>query len=267
MRLRFLRRNLIAFPLRIDRLTSNNLDDVAIAAVFRSNPTIERVPLENGESCYVVDDALQEPERFVEWAAARREEFRAVDFNAYPGTYRMMPAAIEAALQDFFNRHMRGFFDARRLQKMHCRLSMVTLPPAALRPYQWLCHTDRYGLDLSQSIQASVLYLFKNPDLGGTSFYAPKRSREETARLFADTTTLSNDEFSARYGILPGYIRESNAYFERVGGVRARWNRLIFYDGSFLHSGDIPAPERLSDDPSLGRLTFNGFFISRRHAV
>ena len=179
----------------------------------------------------------------------------------------MMPAAIEAALQDFFNRHMRAFFDARRLQKMHCRLSMVTLPPAALRPYQWLCHTDRSGLDPSQSIQASVLYLFKDPHLGGTSFYAPKHSREETARLFADTTTLSNDEFSARYDIRPGYMRESNAYFERVGGVPARWNRLIFYDGSFLHSGDIPLPERLSDDPSLGRLTFNGFFVSRRHAA
>jgi hypothetical protein len=75
-------------------LTSNSLDEVASAAVFRSNPSIERVPLANGESCYVVDDALHEPERFVEWAAARREEFRAVDFNAYPGTYRMMPAAI-----------------------------------------------------------------------------------------------------------------------------------------------------------------------------
>jgi hypothetical protein len=252
--------------LRTDRLTTR-LDEIASTEVFRPHPRIERVPLANGETCYVVDDVLLEPERFVEWAATRREEFRPVDFNAYPGTYRMMPAAIEQALQDFFNRYMRSCFDARRLQKMHCRLSMVTLPPSALRPYQWLCHTDRFGLDPSQSIQATVLYLFKDPDLGGTSFYTPKRSRDETARIFADTTTLSNEEFAQRYGIRPGYMRESNAYFERIGGVSARWNRLIFYDGSFLHSGDIPAPDRLSDDPSNGRLTFNGFFISRRQAA
>jgi len=65
-------------------LTSHTLDELASAAVFRPDPRIERVPLANGESCYVVDDVLHEPERFVEWAAARREQFRPVDFNAYP---------------------------------------------------------------------------------------------------------------------------------------------------------------------------------------
>ncbi len=93
------------------------------------------------------------------------------------------------------------------------------------------------------------------------------RSREEIAALFADSTSLSNEAFAQRHGIAPGYMRESNAYFERIGGVPARWNRLIFYDGSLLHSGDIPSADRLSDDPSIGRLTFNGFFVSRRHAA
>jgi hypothetical protein len=246
---------------------ATQLESIASTDVFRKDPRIEHVVLANGECCYVVDDALCEPDRFVEWAAAHRDEFRPVDFNAYPGTYRMMPAAIEQALRDFFDRHMRSRFDARRLQQMHCRLSMVTLPPAALRPYQWLCHTDRYGLDAAQSIQASVLYLFRDASLGGTSFYAPRRPRDEIARLFADTTRLANDEFSERYGIRPGYINETNAYFERIGGVDARWNRLIFYDGSFLHSGDIPDPARLNEDPEHGRLTFNGFFISRRRAA
>ena len=236
-------------------------------AVFHKDPRIERVALDNGDTCYVVDDALCEPERFVDWAAARRAEFRPVDFNAYPGTYRMMPAAIETALEDFFNQHMRGCFDARRMKKMHCRLSMVTLPPEALRPFQWLCHSDRFGLGPAESIQATVLYLFKDTALGGTSFYAPRRPREETAALFADSTSLSNEAFAQRHGIAPGYMRESNAYFERIGSVPARWNRLIFYDGSLLHSGDIPSEDRLSDYPTIGRLTFNGFFVSRRHAA
>jgi Family of unknown function (DUF6445) len=245
---------------------TDTLEALSSAAVFTAQPRIERVALSNGEQCYVIDDALREPERFVAWAAARPEQFQPVDFNAYPGTYRMMPASVETALQDFFVQHMRAYFDARRLQKMHCRLSMVTLPPQALRPFQWICHTDRYGLDATQSIQASVLYLFGDAALGGTSFYVPTRSQAETAQLFADTTALSNEAFTARYGIEPGYMCGSNRYFERIGGVPARFNRLIFYDGSLLHSGDIPVPERLSEDPAAGRLTFNGFFISRRRA-
>lgn len=243
------------------------LDSIPGTEVFRRDPRIERVALANGASCWVVEDALAAPERFVAWAVAERDAFRRVDFNAYPGTYRMLPAPVESALEAFFNAHMRRCFDARRLRKMHCRLSMVTLPPPALRPYQWLPHSDRFGLDASESIQATVLYLFDDAALGGTSFYAPLLPREMIAELFDDSAKLTNEAFVARYGIEPGYIGASNAYFERIGGIAPRFNRLIFYDGSVLHSGDIPAPERLSDDPARGRLTFNGFFVSRRHAA
>lgn len=236
------------------------------ARVFNPDPAIEHVALDNGAVCHVVDDALADPEAFVEWASSQADAFRPVDFNAYPGTFLMTTAAVEQALETFFVAHMRRFFDARRLVRMHCRLSIVTLQPEALRPYQWLCHTDRQGLDASQSIQASVLYLFRDAGLGGTSFYVPARSTDETARLFRDATELSNEAFSARHGIRPGYIGASNAYFTRVGGVPARFNRLIFYDGAMLHSGDIPDPALLSADPKRGRLTFNGFFVSRRHA-
>ena len=40
---------------------------------------------------------------------------------------------------------------------------------------------------------------------------------------------------------------------------------MVFYDASFLHSGDIFAPERLTPDPGAGRLTLNFFYSSRRH--
>jgi len=158
-------------------------------------------------------------------------------------------------------------FDARRLVQMHCRLAMVTLPPQVLRPYQWLCHSDNFDLAAAQSIQASVLYLFKDAALGGTRFYEPTRSPGETRQLFADSTTMTGEAFTQRYGIQPGYIHASNAYFTQIGGVPARWNRLIFYDGSLLHSGDITQPEKLSADPLKGRLTLNGFFTCRRNAV
>jgi hypothetical protein len=41
---------------------------------------------------------------------------------------------------------------------------------------------------------------------------------------------------------------------------------LIFYDGMLFHAGDIRTPDRLSDDPAVGRLTLNGFFTCRKAA-
>lgn len=235
--------------------------------LFNPRPHIEQVTLANGQVCHVIDDALLEPERLVAWAAEQGPAFRPVDFNAYPGTYLMLPTQLNDALQDFFVRHLRRLFDARRLVQMHCRLAMVTLPPPALRPYQWLCHSDNFALPPTQSIQASVLYLFNDDSLGGTSFYEPTQTPAETMALFADSTRLSAEAFTRRYGIEPGYMHSSNAYFTCIGSVPARWNRMIVYDGSLLHSGDIVAPEQLSADPLKGRLTMNGFFTCRRNAT
>ena len=235
--------------------------------LFNPEPQVERIQLANGQCCHVVDDVLLQPELLVEWAVQQRAQFRAVDFNAYPGQYLLLPSAIEEALQTFFVSHVRGLFDARRLLQMQCRLAMVTLPPQALRPAQWFCHADRFGLEPLQSIQASVLYLFKDEALGGTSFYEATHSPQVTQQLFADSSSLPPHAFSERYGIQPGYMHASNDYFRQIGHVPARWNRAIFYDGGIYHSGHIESPEKLSDDPLAGRLTLNGFFTCRRHCV
>lgn len=233
------------------------------------NPAAQVVPvrLDNGQHCYVVDDALSEPERLLDWATEQREAFRPVDFSAYPGRYVLLTAAMNIALEAFFQRHMRPLFDARRLVHYHARLAMVTVPPHALRPAQWLCHSDHFRLERTQSIQASVLYLFKDAALGGTGFYEPARPAQEMSVLFDDAVKLSPGAFSDRYGLVPAYLQASNRYFHRIGGVPARWNRLVFYDGTLLHSGDILAPDRLSEDPALARLSMNGFFTCRRHAA
>ena len=44
--------------------------------VFNPAPRIETVTLLNGAACFAVDDALPEPERLVDCAGKRREEFR-----------------------------------------------------------------------------------------------------------------------------------------------------------------------------------------------
>jgi len=114
-------------------------------------------------------------------------------------------------------------------------------------------------------MQASVLYLFHDPELGGTGFYVPTRSAADTGALFADARLAPPSAFATKYGLSPGYMHGSNAWFQRIGGIAARWNRLIIYDGGMLHASDVIAPDRLSADPRSGRLTLNGFFTCRRN--
>jgi hypothetical protein len=148
------------------------------------------------------------------------------------------------------------------------RLSMVTTAPQDLAPLQWQCHRDRVAADPQRVLfAASVLYLFESPSLGGTSFYVPRQSETQTQQLIQDSQQLDAARFSQRYGLQAGYMAGSNAYFERVARVGAAWNRMVVYDGSVFHSGDIAAPDQLSLDPRQGRLSLNGFFTCKRNAA
>ena len=127
-------------------------------------------------------------------------------------------------------------------------------------------HVDQLASSPEQSIAASVLYLFDDPALGGTAFYRPKRPAAELLPMIEDSSRLPPAEFSAKHGVAPGYMTESNDWYEKVASVPAAYNRLIVYSGTVFHSGEIAHPERLSDDPAIGRLTINGFFTCRRRA-
>ena len=238
----------------------------SMESIFNPNAQLREEALADRYSCIVVDDALKDPEQLVRYAAAHRYAFRP-SATAYPGVSLAAPAHVANDLAGYFALQVRRRFDARRLVNLNCLLSMVTLPPAALQPAQWLCHSDILTLNPRQSIQASVLYLFKDETLGGTSFYSSTRSPQETAAMFDDAARLSPAAFTQRHSIPPGYMIGSNPYFRHMGSIAARWNRLIFYDGSVMHSGDIAAPEKLTGDPLTGRLTLNGFFTCRRNLV
>lgn len=231
--------------------------------MFNPSPRIQVVPVLPGHECLVVDDALIEPERWVEMAAANRAGFDASPHNAYPGVELRLPEDTSASLGDFFARHIRARLGARRTLRMYSRLSLVTFVPSELAPRQWLCHRDRMELEPGRCIAACVLYLFDNPDLGGTGFFRPRQGEIATARLVHESGRLSPTAFSAKYGIQPGYMLETNRWFERVASIEARWNRLIFYSGMLFHGADIRRPQLLTDDPRSGRLTLNGFFTCR----
>ncbi len=235
--------------------------------MFNPRPRIDSIPLFDGHACHVVDDALLEPQRVVDLAAEHWADAAPAGFNAYPGPELRMPDAVSARLDAFFAEHIRGLLGARRTERMYSRLAMVTTPLELLEPRQWICHRDRFGLPPDKCAGASVLYLFAEAALGGTSFFRPRRALTDVEAMIDDSARMDRDTFSRTYGIQPGYPGASNPWFEHVLTVEPRWNRMIFYDGSLFHCGHIAQPARLSNDPRRGRLTFNGFFNCRRRAA
>lgn len=213
-----------------------------------------------------MDDVLLHPEHLRQLAADNRGRFAAAPHNAYPGLEWAMDEAVAGPLADFFTQHIRGQLDGRRTLHMHCRLSLATLQPAQLRPLQQLCHRDRLGTSAGEGVAACVLYLFDRPALGGTSFYRPRRALEDIEADFRRWNGMAAEAFTQELGARPAYLTSSNAHFELVCTVPAAYNRAVFYDGSQFHSSHITQPEGLSADPALGRLTLNGFFITRQAA-
>jgi len=238
-----------------------NWDDAG-GRFFNPDPTISAVPLPGGSEVLVADDVLLDPAGLVRWAG--RQAFRPPAGFPYPGVVADAPAGLAARLADFFAQHARGRLGAAHTLGHAVRLSMVSTPPARLDPPQWQCHRDHVPADPSIVGAASVLYLFRDAALGGTSFYVPRQSPSSTDRIQADSRTLDAGQFGKRYGLEPGYMDGSNPYFECVARVPAAWNRMIFYDAAFFHSGDVGRPDRLTTDPATARLTLNAFFGCRR---
>jgi len=238
---------------------------------FNPGARIEAVPLDPvhlpGKLCLVVDDFLLNPQAMVELAVAWRGHFLSPGTSVYPGLELWMPPAVTGLLDEWFRQHARAALGARRSLRTDCRLSMVTLPPDALQPTQWFCHRDNPGLDANLVRCASVLYLFHDAGFGGTSLYRPTRPMDEIERMVQDTVQLDAEAFCSRWDIAPGYMHGSNAYFERVLQVPARFNRAVFYDGGVFHCSDNGPAGVLSDDPRRGRLTLNGFFTCTRVAT
>jgi len=232
---------------------------------FNPAPRISVIQITNGQVCVVVDDVLSDPEALISWAAA--QTFEPPRDYPYPGLVLAAPAAVAQLVGEHFAEYARSRLKGRRTLAVTVRLSMVTVPPAELDPVQWQCHRDRVAAEPDQVIFAAmVLYLFRNPALGGTSFYRPRLPSDQTDRMIADSQMMTADEFTARYGLHSGYMSGGNPYFEHITSVPAAWNRMIYYDGGLFHSADIGAASQLSRDPRAGRLTLNGFFTCRRVA-
>jgi tryptophan halogenase len=239
---------------------------VATAPVLRINPQAQPqvVTLADGSPVLVVDDFAEDPESLVALAEALAPQFQVQAGHPYPGPQLAMPEGIATELRAYFDREIRGRLGAGPGLGMYGRFSRVTQEAGTLDARQRVCHRDDSGLPPDERVCASVHYLFPDERLGGTVFFRSRMSDADTQAFMRDANTLSAAAFGDKYGIAPGYMTESNRYFEVIGRLPAKWNRAVFYDGGIFHSGDIRWTAEAGYRTGLGRLTINAFFKSRR---
>jgi hypothetical protein len=234
--------------------------------VFSENLKIQAAPLYGGVHAFIVDHALADPSALVQFAKRTQNAFAPNPLDTFPGIELRMADSFNAKFDNFFRLYLRRFFDARRTLAYYTNLSIATLKAHELRASQCLPHRDDHRAAPDECIIACELYLFDDPSLGGTGFYAPKLPVDKMKSLFQDQAQLSGDAFAEKHKVVRDYCTTSNDYFELVQVVPAKYNRLVFYDGALFQSAHIAAPEKLSGDATTGRLTLNGFFRCKRHA-
>lgn len=213
----------------------------------------------------IADDFLLDPEALIDMAARHAPAFAPMAHNAFPGPELELPPSAMAgwvdALMTFAAARLGVQATPQAVSKAFGRLSLVTLQPSDLAPIQRLCHRDRLGTRSHERPLASVVYLFADPALGGTAFYAPRRSAADTDALMQGAATNDHAWLDQHLPGPRGYLVSSNAWFEAVAVVPPLFNRAIFYRGDMFHSSHIVQPQRLLSDPTRGRLTMNGFFV------
>lgn len=207
----------------------------------------------------VVDDFTGNVAEIREIAAALAP-FPANQGNYYPGLRRYITPTDSAAyayahqlLRDAAT-FIGGGFDFDGFDWLEGSFSMVTTPPGQLTPPQRAPHFD----SPDPGYLAVLHYLSDTP---GTAFYRQRltgieRVNEDNLDRFVESARSA--AASAR-----GYIHGSDAFYEQIGMVEGKADRLVIYCGSMLHSGIIPSDALLSDDPRYGRLTTNLFVQGR----
>jgi len=227
------------------------------------NPAISRQQITPDYSCLIIDEFLLNPDEAVEWVASQRERFTQFE-RSYPGIIlpvtdqevRPLHAWVKSSLSREFN-FLRGNI------KNHSQFSMATMQPEEFSWIQRLPHSDP-RLEEGRNNIAVLLYLFDNPELGGTGFY-----RWRDPDFWSELSDGQRDDPEAGLDILrdrfemfrsaPSYTTESNEAVELLAMVPARYNRLVCYSGDLPHSAFIKHPELLSKEVGKGRLTLNCF--------
>ncbi len=202
----------------------------------------------------IIDDAAPSAELLKQHAIAGcRDLFKS---GMYPGLRAKTMASYNRFLIEIMNKAITlTGCDLPAVSQGESYFSMVTTPPALLAPMQRIPHFDQPRPD-----EIAIVHYLCGPEHGGTAFYRHRRTGFEYIDSQRQRDYLPVLEEDIRYHPpAPEYIHGNTPLFERIYSVNARFNRLIAYRCSSLHSGDIAAGFRPVMDPNRGRFTATAF--------
>lgn len=208
-----------------------------------------------GEPLMKVESFMSGAELLKQYAL-ERNQFTPGD-NYYPGIRMPVPLIYTAALAKNLRHHIENLFgvDPRDAKKAVSLFSIVTCPPQKLSLLQRIPHFDA----ASKKGLAAIHYL-ADDDTSGTAFYRHRKLGYEYIDVDRYDTYMQCIKTQFDGKMPPGYICGSTGEYEMIASFPAKYNRLLMYRGSSLHSGIIPETYTLDPSPATGRLTITSFF-------
>lgn len=227
---------------------------------IRMPPDIRSVTI-GGEMVVFIDNFLEDPQALVEVACQSRFETSATraEHKGYPGVRAAAPVQYTQTVTELLDPLIKVNFRVSEHLDIKVGLSafsLTTTPPGELGPLQRTPHFDAS----TPHCMAALLYLCDKTH-GGTGFY--RHNATGLQRITADNRERYLDAYhlEVKRRVPPArYFDRSDEHFTFLGMIPARFNRLVVYRGSLLHSACIHPAHSLSADPRRGRLTLNTFY-------
>lgn len=211
------------------------------------------------QSIIVVDNFIAQPEQLIDYAASNEGLHSAK--GLYPGVRANSPSAymelVRARLGELICKTFR--ISPQNVADVESFLSIVSTPPEQLQVPQRIPHIDGANPN-----DIAFLHYLCDERYGGTSFYRHKSTGHEYVdrTRFKPYIEVLGQEIAALDLHPVQYMNGDNALFERIATMEAKFNRLIIYRGTSLHSGDIGSDYDFNIDPRSGRLTVTSFLYS-----
>lgn len=227
---------------------------------LRLPPDVQSVQI-GAHQLVFIDNFLQDPQALVEAACAATYQPcpGAAEGKGYPGIRAPAPAAYAEALRELAEPLIKinfGVPEELPIRSSVDSFSLTTTPAAELGPLQRTPH-----FDASTPHHMAVLLYLCDGRHGGTGFYRHRATGIQ--RVTAENREGFLDQYFAEINQRPPparYYAEGDAQFEFLGMIPARFNRLVVYPGSLLHTACIHPGLSISSDPRRGRLTVNTFY-------
>jgi hypothetical protein len=214
----------------------------------------ERQPL------MIVDEVLAEPQAMID--AAREAKFYVPHHTNYPGINAPVPQSYYLTVITALRGPIEAAFGLSHSAYLSYfgYFALATVGAAEAQPIQKIPHRD----SPDPNRLAMVHYLCRG-HFGGTGFFRHRATGFESvdaSRQVAYESTARGELADTPSG-KKGYVDAQTHDYELIGQSEAVFNRLIIYRSHVLHAA-LLADGPGSSDPSVGRLTVNGFIEAMR---